>query len=102
MFVNIAEFPPIKPGKEEEFKEWFAWSNGVFEGFDGFVSRSLLKSTKEEEKYIAILEFESEGAFMAMHMSKEHQEARAKVDPLFEGSPTPHFYEVISIRRPGA
>ena len=27
MFINIAEFPPIKKGKDEEFKKWFEWSN---------------------------------------------------------------------------
>ena len=23
MFVNIVKFPPIRAGKDEEFKEWF-------------------------------------------------------------------------------
>jgi hypothetical protein len=27
MFILIISFPPIKPGKDEEFKEWFAYSN---------------------------------------------------------------------------
>ncbi len=27
MFVNIIHFPPVKAGKDAEFREWFAWSN---------------------------------------------------------------------------
>lgn len=49
MFVNIAEFSAIKKGKEEEFK-WFEWSNTVYEKFDGFISRRLLKPTKGKKK----------------------------------------------------
>ena len=46
MFVNVVEFPPIKKGKDEEFRKWFVWSNTVYEKFDGFISRRLLKPTK--------------------------------------------------------
>jgi len=41
------------------------------------------------------VEQENEETFMAMHLSDERQEAWAKVEPLLEGSPKPHFYEVI-------
>ena len=27
MVVNFVFFPPIKDGKDAEFREWFAWSN---------------------------------------------------------------------------
>jgi len=27
MFVVLISFPPIKEGKDAEFREWFAWSN---------------------------------------------------------------------------
>jgi len=94
MFVNMVEFPPIKKGKDKEFKEWFAWSNGVYEKFDGFISRRLLKPLKGEKNYVAIVEHASEQTFMTMHTSAERDEAWAKVKPLLDGSPTPHFYEV--------
>jgi len=93
VFVNLVEFPPIKKGKDGEFKKWFEWSNTVYERFDGFISRRLLKPTKGN--YVAIVEHESEKTFMAMHLSDERQKAWAKVEPLLKGSPTPHFYEVI-------
>jgi len=97
MFVNLVEFPPIKKGKEDEFKKWFAWSSTVYEKFDGFISRRLLKPTKAKGNYVAIVEHESEKTFMAMHLSDKRQKAWAKVEPLLEGSPTPHFYEVIIV-----
>jgi hypothetical protein len=33
MFVVIISFPPIKPGKDNEFREWFAWSNKEFSNY---------------------------------------------------------------------
>lgn len=60
MFVNIIEFPPIKRGKDEEFREWFAWSNSVYEKFNGFISRRLLKPTRGKKNYAAIVEHENE------------------------------------------
>jgi heme-degrading monooxygenase HmoA len=95
MFVNIVEFPPIKNGKDDEFKKWFAWSNTMYEKFDGFISRRLLKPTRGKKNYAAIVEHESEGTFMAMHTSEERQKAWEKVEPLLDGSPTPAFYDVI-------
>ena len=95
MFINIVEFPPIRKGKDDEFKKWFAWSNTVYGKFDGFISRRLLKPTKGKKNYAAIVEHESEQTFMAMHLSEERQKAWEKVEPLLDGSPAPGFYEVI-------
>lgn len=95
MFINIAEFPPIKKGKEEEFKKWFEWSNSMYKKFDGFISRRLLKPLDGKGNYVGIVEHESKTTFMAMHLSDERQKAWAKVEPLLEGSPQPHFYEAI-------
>ncbi len=99
MFVNIIEFPPIKKGENEEFKKWFAWSNTVYEKFDGFISRKLLKPIKGKKNYAAIVEHESEETFMAMHTSKERQEVWEKVEPILDGSPSPSFYDVIIVSK---
>jgi heme-degrading monooxygenase HmoA len=94
MFVNIIRFPAIKAGKDDEFLEWFKWSNQVYSKFDGFISRRLLRSTEGGE-YIGLVEHESEETFMAMHLSPERQKAWDKVKPLLDGSPEPTFLEVI-------
>ncbi|HOD35566.1 MAG TPA: antibiotic biosynthesis monooxygenase [Syntrophales bacterium] len=94
MFVVIINFPPIKAGKDAEFKEWFAWSNKEFAKHKGFIKRRLLKPLKEGN-YAAVVEHDSRETFMAMHTSPIHDEAGKRVAPLFDGRPTPQFYEVI-------
>ncbi|OGU74902.1 MAG: hypothetical protein A2V93_04445 [Ignavibacteria bacterium RBG_16_34_14] len=95
MFINTIEFPSIKVGKESDFLEWFNWSNSVYKNFDGFISRRLLKLTKGSKNYVTLVEHESEKTFMAMHTSKERQDAFNKLKPLLDGSLNAKFYEVI-------
>lgn len=94
MFVVLIDFPPIKAGKEAEFEEWFVWSNQQFARFQGFVGRRLLKPIAGGN-YAAIVEYECEDNFRAMHGSPEHDEAGDRVKPLFQGNPVPHFYKVV-------
>ncbi len=94
MFVNIVEFPPIRDGKDAEFREWFAWSNRELANYPGFIRRLLLKP-REGGRYAAIVEHESFETFMAMHQSPDHDRIEERVSPLFDGQPTPRFYEVL-------
>lgn len=94
MFIVIVNFPPIKQGKDEEFREWFAMSNREFAPFKGFIKRRLLRPEKGGN-YAAIVEFENRDAFLAMHSSTTHDIAGEKVRPLFDGNPTPQFYELV-------
>jgi heme-degrading monooxygenase HmoA len=94
MFIVISNFPSIKEGKDVEFREWFAWTNKEFAKFKGFINRRLLKPMKGGN-YAAIVEFENQEKFMSMHNSPIHAEAGKRVGPLLDGSPSPHFYEVI-------
>ena len=94
MFVVLISFPPIRAGKDAEFREWFASSNEEFSKFKGFIGRRLLKSFGEGN-YAAIVEFENQDAFKAVQSSSAHNMAGERVKPLFDGNPTPHFYQVI-------
>ena len=94
MFIVIISFPPIKAGKDVGFQKWFASSNKAFSTFQGFISRKLLKPL-EGGNYAAVVEFENQAAFKAMHSSSIHDKEGEKVRPLFDGDPTPKFYEVI-------
>jgi len=94
MFIVIISFPPIKAGKDAEFQEWFTSSNEQFSTFKGFIGRRLLKPMKEGN-YAAIVEFENQDAFQAMHGSPAHDKLGERVMPLFDGNPTPNFYEVL-------
>jgi len=94
MFINIMQFPPIQPGKDAEFRQWFTWSNQQYAQYKGFIRRRLLKPVKGEQ-YVALVEHESFETFMAMHSSPTQAEAMEQVKPLFKGNPTPQFYEVV-------
>ncbi len=95
MFVVIISFPPISAGKESDFLQWFKSSNQAFSGFEGFIRRRLLEPVKGGT-YAAIVEFETEAAFEAMHGSPLHDVFGEKVTPLFDGKPSPAFYKVIT------
>lgn len=99
MFVVTISFPPIKAGKEAAFEKWFASSNQTFSGFDGFIARKLLKPL-DGGAYAAVVEFENQAAFLAMHSSPAHDKAGEVVRPLFDGKPTPTFYEVVETSDP--
>lgn len=94
MFVVIINFPPIKAGKDAEFREWFADTNKEFGNYKGFIRRRLLKPMKSGN-YAAVVEHESQETFMAMHESPAHDAVGKRVGPLFDGSPSPTFYEAL-------
>ena len=89
----------MKPKKDGEFREWFRHSSELFAKHQGFISRTLLKSTEGPERYAAMVEHESKETFMAMHLSDEHQMLFKKVETLIDGMPEPHFYEVAASYR---
>jgi heme-degrading monooxygenase HmoA len=95
MFLVIISFPRIKDGKDAEFREWFTSSNQAYSGFQGFISRKLLKPLKAGN-YAAIVEFEDQAGFKAMHSSSIRDKEAEQVMPMFDGETTPRFYEVIS------
>jgi hypothetical protein len=68
MFVVVISFPPKKAGKDAEFREWFAVTNEEFANFKCSLRRRLLKPLGEG-RYAAIVEFESQDAFKAIHSS---------------------------------
>lgn len=94
VFVNIVRFPPVRAGRDAEFKEWFAWSNQEYAKHEGFIRRRLLRP-REGGNYAAIVEHESYDTFMQMHTSPTQAEARKRLEPLLEGNPSPQFYEAV-------
>ena len=94
MFIVIIDFPPIQPGKDAEFRDWFVQTNEDFGKHEGFISRRLLNPIKGGN-YAAIVEHESQETFMKMHSTPDHAKASELVAPLFNGSRSPQFYDVI-------
>jgi heme-degrading monooxygenase HmoA/quercetin dioxygenase-like cupin family protein len=94
-FVNLVDFAPVKPGKQEVFLDWFRRSSEVFARHPGFISRTLLGPIEGGSRYAAIVEHESKETFMDMHLSDDRAQLFQEVEPLVLGASTPHFYEML-------
>jgi quercetin dioxygenase-like cupin family protein/heme-degrading monooxygenase HmoA len=99
VFVNLIDFAPLKPGKEEAFQEWFRRSSEVFAKHPGFISRTLLGPIEGSSRYAAIVEHESKETFMDMHLSDDREQLFHEVEPLILGESKPHFYRLLTSHR---
>lgn len=93
MFIAMITFP-IRPDREEEFKEWFARTNKEFAGHKGLIARRLLRSP-EGGAYVIMVEHESHETFIAGSTHPDHVKAGEQIPPMLAGEPLPQFYEVI-------
>lgn len=98
-FINLVDFAPLKPGKEEAFREWFRYSSEVFSRHAGFISRTLLGPIEGGSRYAAVVEHESKETFMDMHLSDDREALARQVEPLLLGESKPHFYELLDTCR---
>ena len=94
-FVNLVDFAPLKPGKQEAFLDWFRRSSEVFSRHAGFLSRTLLGPIEGASRYAVIVEHESKDSFMDMHLSDDRERLSREVEPVVLGETKPHFYEVL-------
>jgi quercetin dioxygenase-like cupin family protein/heme-degrading monooxygenase HmoA len=94
-FVNLIDFAPLKPGKEEALREWFQRSSEILARQPGFVSRTLLGPIEGGSRYAAVFEHESKETFMDMQLSDEREELARQAESLLLGPSTPHFYETL-------
>ena len=77
IFVAIARFPDIPTEREEEFREWFAWSNDQLREIDGLKGRRLLRSP--DGTYTALVEHKSAETFAAMHSTEVASKVHARL-----------------------
>ena len=98
-FVNLIDFAPLKPGKEEAFQEWFRHSSEVFAKHPGFISRTLLGPIEGSIRYAAVVEHESKETFMDMHLSDDREQLFREVESLILGESKPQFYHLLTSHR---
>ncbi len=67
----------------------------LYSKFDGFISRILLVSPSGV--YVGIVQHKNKDTFMKMESSKERNELRKKVLPVFKAEPKPSFYEEVEL-----
>ncbi len=80
-FVNLVFFPPVREGKDVEFRQWF-WQSGAF-----FHRRRLLWPV-EGGNYAAVMEHDRSYEF-------PDRQAQEWAGPLLEGDPYPRFFERV-------
>jgi len=93
MFIAMITFP-IRPDREEEFKEWFDRTNKDFTGHSGLISRRLLKSP-DGGSYIIMVEHDSRETFIAGSTHPDHVKAGEEIPPMLAGEPAVQFYDVL-------
>lgn len=97
MYVALVTFPPVAAERDEEFRDWFAWSNTVLSDTPGLHSRRLLAPTEGGARYRAVVEHESRESFARMHDRPEREQVQARLLPLLAGagSPQAETYDVV-------
>lgn len=94
MFVAIVRFPKISPEKEKDLLEWFEWTNNEFKKYEGFISRKLVKS-KKEQTFAAVVELENEKVHSEIHASKFHKAALERLSQIIDGQPKREIFELV-------
>ena len=94
MFVNIMQFPPVPSDREDEYRQWFTWSNELYANHPGFIRRRLMKSRKLGN-FAVLIEHESNETFMAMHTSPTQAAVHDRLNKILDGGLTAQFYEQL-------
>lgn len=95
MIIGIVQFPPIKPGKEKDFLDWFSWSNSQFRQQKGFISRRLIKNIGDAS-YVALLEFAGQEDLKRVSAQPFHAESAQRLTEILAAMPHPVLYEDIT------
>ena len=93
MFVALVQFPVVPVERDEEFREWFTWSNQQLQDTSGLKSRRLLRA--EDGAYVALVEHESADTFAAMHKTAPVTGVQARLRQLLNDLPHATRFEVI-------
>ena len=88
MHIAIARFPSVPAERDQDFRDWFAWSNDQLRGMAGLRGRRLMRAS--DGSYTALVEHESADTFAAMHtagpVSKIHEQLGEILDDTAEAT----------------
>lgn len=93
MFIALVRFPDIPNDRDDDFGDWFTWSNQQLAGTDGLHSRRLLRSTNGH--YAALVEHESAASFAAMHAAPVVAQIQARLHQIVPESPHATQFNVV-------
>ena len=99
--IAIFNSLPVKEGAADKIVERFAESRGYVQGFPGFVSLEVLKSSEGDE-VLVITRWENRASYEAWVRSEEFARVhgRSGGEGLLRGHPKMTSYELALERRP--
>ncbi len=93
MYIAIAHFPTVPAEKEQDLRDWFAWSNDQLREAEGLEGRRLLRA--HDGSYIALVEHQSAGTFAEMHASEAVSMIHAGLGSILSNGPQATQYDVV-------
>ena len=94
MFIALARFPDVAAQIDEEFREWFVWSNEMVTDIAGLKRRRLLRTP--EGAYAALVEHDSAETFAAMHTTEAAAQIQSALRRILTKAPEATQYEVVA------
>ena len=93
MYIAIAHFPTVPAEKEQDLRDWFAWSNEQLREAEGLEGRRLLRA--QDGSYIALVEHESASTFAEMLASEAVSMIHAGLGSILSNDPQATQYDVV-------
>lgn len=93
MYIAIAHFPTVPAERDNDFRDWFAWSNEQLRHTAGLKDRRLLRA--QNGSYIALVEHESASTFAAMHSVEAVSMIHAGLGSILSDGPQATKYDVV-------
>jgi len=93
MHVAIARFPAVPAERDNDFRDWFTWSNDQLRGTEGLKTRRLLRAP--DGTYTALVEHESAATFAAMHNAEAGTVIQEGLRRVLGDTPQATSYDVV-------
>lgn len=93
MHIAIARFPPVPAEHDNDFRDWFAWSDEQLRGMAGLRGRRLLRAP--DGSYTVLVEHDSAAAFAAMLKAEAVSMIRRGLGPLLNDRRQAMSYDVL-------
>lgn len=95
MFVVIARFPAVPVEKDQQFRDWFAWSNELLrDAITGLRERRLLRG--DDRSYLAVVEVDDSATLTAMRSSAVASQVHEVLASILDDRPRGTRYEVVA------
>jgi hypothetical protein len=93
MYVAIVQFPTVPAERDQDFRDWFAWSNDQLRETAGLRSRRLLRAPNGS--YAALIEHDSATTFATMRTAEAISMIQEGLGKILNQGPQASGYDVV-------